>query len=256
MEILSLVNFDNIERTAYLDRSFGSYYTRYPRVRHIVIDSSKNTDAQAEQYRRYGVELCHRPGASYGSRLKFGLSLVKSDFFLFFPDDFVWIFEMDLTDAVNQARQVGIDSIRLCPRGMSWYSKQNPIPIPWYHGTKVISGEVLVREGDLFISKRRWTRDFHEQFTLSCNIMRTDFARWVVDRIPATVINPSKAEIWAYIRLIFKRYFVCYYKMQTPAFHFADLMIEKPNPKNIERAETNLLEENYEIFNRLCNNQY
>lgn len=253
MEVLSLVNFDNQKRVQYLEKSFGSYYRNFPKTRHYVIDSSKSLNAQQEAYKKFGIECHHMPGANYATRLKFGINLIQSDYFLFFPDDFVWIMKYELERAVAQAREYGVHALKLGCRGMSWFSQKNPKPQSWHDGAKLISGETLVRHGDLYVSERRWIRDFHEQFSLGCGIMQTEFARSTIRKIPQSAKNPGHCEKWAYFFLLFKRYYTAYYKMQTPVFHFVDLSIEGDSPKNRERAVTNLLEENYELFNREFN---
>jgi len=254
IDILSLVNFNNQKRAQYLPQSWGSFYRYNSLGRHLVFDSSNTLDAQKPHYQNFKVDARHVPGMSYGERLQLGLSEIRSDYFLFYPDDFKWIFDYPLIEAVTQARRHSVKSIKLVPRGKNWYSTPQPDPLKWFSGNRVESGEVLTEMDDLRVSARHWRRDFHEQFSLSCNIMNTEFARWVARRIPTTVLSPGQAEKWAYLRLLFYgRYKVAYYKMWTPAFHFVDLAIEGETPGNRLRAATNLLPENEATFNRLCN---
>ncbi len=254
IDLLSLVNFNNQERVRYLPLSWGSFYRRYKVSRHIVLDGSNVMGKQAEIYQKYGIEAHHLPGLSYGERLKAGMNLVRSDYFLFYPDDFKWIFDYPLDTAVEEARRYGVHALKLVPRGKSWYATKNPMPVSWYQGRRVESGELLQPMGDLCVSTRRWVRNFHEQFSLGCNVMNSEFARWVVRKIPKSVKGPSQAEKWAYVLLLLRsRYLVGYYKMWTPAFHFVDLAIEGNTPVTRILAATNLIAENETLFNNLCN---
>lgn len=253
--MVSLVNFDNQKRVSYLERSFGSFHSQYQSqsLRHLVFDGSKSIGNQREAYRKFNCEVFHQPGMPFGARLRWATREVKSDYFLFLPDDFAWIFPFPLEDVIGQCREYGVDELKLTARGMSWYSESNPQPQGWQSDGRVISGEQLVREGDLFVSKRHLFKDFHEQFSLACNLFRTSFAKWVFDRIPEDVLSAGQAEKRAYLRLIFKRYKIAYYRMWIPAFHFIDLNVEGDNPKNRLKLRTSLIESNYEIYNKHFN---
>lgn len=254
IDILSLVNFNNQKRAQYLPQSWGSFYKYNLPGRHIVLDSSNVLDSQNQHYQDFKIDIRHVPGMSYGERLRLGLAEIRSDYFLFYPDDFKWIFDYPVDEAVIQARRHSVQAIKLVPRGKTWYSASEPMATKWYEGNRVESGEVLKVMDDLRVSQRHWRRDFHEQFSLSCNIMNTEFARWVAQRIPIAALSPGQAEKWAYFRLLFYgRYKVAYFKMWTPAFHFVDLAIEGESPGNRLRATTNLRRENEDTFNRLCN---
>lgn len=250
-DILSLVNFDKPRRADYLAKSFGDFYKFNTPRHHIVMDSSQNIGAQLKYYEKYGVDWHHCPGMTYSDRLREGLRQVQSDYFLFFPDDFRWIFDFPLEQAIAELRTHSVQVLKLGCRGMAWFSNPSPQPAAWYTGNQVISGEILVPMGNLRVSKRRWFRDFHEQFSLGCNVMQTSFANWVFAKIPSSVVAAGQAEKWAYLHLLRRRYQVAYFKMWTPAFHFIDLEIEGESPKNLEKAQTNLIDSNIELYNRL-----
>lgn len=250
INVLSLVNFDNERRAVYLDRSFASFYrfNSGAQIKHWVLDSSRSLSAQEPYYRKFGVEVVHLPGATFGQRLHEGLSRLEQDYFVFLPDDFEWIFKFPLEAAVAEARARGIAELFLRARGMKWYGQLGATPEPWFEGAKLISGEILAREGDLFVS-RKIIRGFHEQFSLGCNLLSTQFAREVLMKVPSKVKSPGEAEKRAYVRLLFRRYATAYYKMWVPAFHFIDLNVEGASDKNRERAETNLIRENIAVYN-------
>jgi hypothetical protein len=249
INVLSLVNFDNVRRAVYLDRSFGSFYRFNSNIRHWVIDSSQTVAAQEPYYDKFGVNVVHRPGATYGQRLHEGVSLVEADYFVFLPDDFEWIFAYPLERAFSQAREHGIAELFLRPRGMEWYRNAGAEPQGWYTGSTVISGEELRTEDDLRVSRRWLFRDFHEQFSLGCNAFQTRFAREAFAKISAKVKSPGQAEKQAYVRLLLQRYATAYYRMWTPAFHFIDLNVEADTDNNRMRAKTNLVAENIPIYN-------
>ncbi|MGZ3722559.1 MAG: hypothetical protein ACXVA9_06495 [Bdellovibrionales bacterium] len=249
INVLSLVNFDNTRRAAYLERSFGSFYRHNSGVQHWVLDSSRSLEAQQPYYKKFGVQVIHRPGATFGQRLHEGLALLREDYFVFLPDDFEWIFAYPLERAIAQCRAHGIAELYLRPRGMKWYSQAGAAPQAWFEGAKLISGETLRSEDDLRVSRRWLLRDFHEQFSLGCNVLQTEFARSVIGKIPSKVKSPGQVEKNAYVRLLFHRYATAYYKMWTPAFHFIDLSVEGDNDKNREKAETNLIAENIAVYN-------
>jgi hypothetical protein len=253
INVLSLVNFDNSRRAPYLERSFGSFYRHNSHARHWVLDSSRTLEAQKPYYDRYGVNIVHRPGATFGQRLREGVSLVEDDYFLFLPDDFAWIFAFPLADAIAQCRERGIDELMLRARGMTWYSRPGATPEPWFEGNRLISGQTLKSEGDLRVSREWILRDFHEQFSLGCNLLAAKFARKVVQGIPAKVKSPGQAEKYAYLRLLFSRYATAYYRMWTPAFHFIDLNVEGDNDNNRVKAATSLIEANFTTYNRHFN---
>lgn len=255
IEIVSLVCFDNQKRVPYLSRSFGSFYRHYSgqKFRHLVFDSSRLLGLQQEHYERYGVEVHHTPGASYGERLRLAGQTVQSEYFLFLPDDFAWIFPFPLADAIRECIDRDIAELKLTCRGLEWFGTPGAAPQPWYQGNQVQSGERLKTEGRLLVSRRYLFRDFHEQFSLSCNLLQAEFFRWVVNRIPIKVRSPGEAEKWAYLRLLLRRYAVAYYRMWIPAFHFIDINVEGDNPKNRYKVQTMLVEENYGIYNQEFN---
>lgn len=253
LEVISLVNFDNPKRVAYLEKSFGSFYKYNQAVKHYVFDSSATIDAQRPIYEKYGIECIHMPGSFYGERLKQAVRRVQGEYFLFLPDDFNWIFPFPLIDAVKECSREKIAELKLTCRGMEWFSQPCPTPQAWYSGTKVISGETLQSSGALAVSNGWIFRDFHEQFSLACNLLRTDFARWVFGKISRTAKSPGAAEKQAYIWLTLRRYSTAYYRMWIPAFHFIDLKVEPQTEQNIHKAQTSLIEENFEIYNRHFN---
>lgn len=253
IDVISLVNFDNAKRIAYLERSFGSFYKWNASVRHLVFDGSRAVDAQSSLYKKFGVEVVHCPSATFGERLKIAMTMVQSDYFLFLPDDFHWIFPFPIEKACEEGRKFGIHEIKLTCRGMEWFAQPGANPVPWFTGAQVMSGEKLNREGELFVSRRWIWRDFHEQFSLACNLLQTEFARWVVDRISAKVMSPGQAEKQAYVWLLLRKYAVAYYRMWIPAFHFMDLRVEGENAQNKLKASTQLVEANFETYNRNYN---
>jgi len=252
IEVVSLVNFDNTNRVKYLQKSFSSLHSYYgDELVHHVFDSSENVLEQKREYDKLGVNLHHMPGASYTERLKCIKSKVSSDFVVFLPDDYVWIFNYPLLEVIEQARKHDISQVKLSCRGMSWFAQESPQPVAWFENNKVISGEVLIKESDLFVSKRRWIRDFHEQFSLGCTISNVDFLDWVSRHIYSDVYSPGAAEKRAYLSLVVKRYYTAYYKMQVPAFHFAEYAVEGDRTKHT--LEDMLIESNYAIYNKLFN---
>lgn len=255
IEVVSLVNFDNQKRVAYLERSFGSFHKTYAgqEVRHLIFDGSKTMGNQTAVYERFGCKVFHQSGMTFGARLKWAMREVRGEYFLFLPDDFAWIFPFPIAESIVQCERFGVDELKLTARGMDWYSEPNPEPQGWQAEGRVASGEQLVREGDLFVSKRHLFKDFHEQFSLACNLFRTSFAKWVIARLPDEVLSAGQAEKKAYLRLIFKPYKIAYYRMWIPAFHFIDLSVEGDNPKNRLKLRTSLIESNYEIYNRQFN---
>jgi hypothetical protein len=259
MEVVSLVNFDNPKRVSYLDRSFSSFYSFYGNrkspVRHLVFDSSKTLQTQQRYYDRYAVEVHHHPGMPFGERLKLAMGLVREEYFTFLPDDFAWIFPFPLQEAINECILYDIAELKLTARGMKWYSQPGAQPQAWFRGEQVISGEKLLREGSLYVSRRWLLRDFHEQFSLACNVLQTDFARQIIGKISKNVKSPGQAEKQAYAWLAFRRYAVAYYKMWIPAFHFIDLNVEGDSAQNQKKAETMLVEENFGTYNQHFNGE-
>lgn len=249
IEVLSIVSFNNSARIDYLERSFRVFHSYYPDVRHVVIDGSDKLSRQVNIYNQLGIEFHHRPTA-FSERLKYGISLLRNDYFVFLPDDFTWIFQFPLEDAVEQSKKNGVDELKLTCRGMTWFSQENPEPVPWHANGKLRTGEQLVRQGKLYISKRGITRSFSEQFSLACNIIRKEFIVALAQKMPDTLLTPGKVEKWAYIRLYCRlnRYVVAYYKMWIPAFHFIDLNVE--GLCNAEKASDMLLPSNFDIYNK------
>lgn len=253
VEVVSLVHFGNPLRATYLERSFASFHHFNKNVRHLVFDSTPTLDVQMPYYKRFNVEVRHMPGTTYGERMRKVAENVKSDYFVFLPDDFEWVFSFPLEDCIQQARRHGIAELKLTCRGHEWFSQNNSTPKPWFEGRRVVSGETLVPADDLLISKRRWIKDFHEQFSLACNLMNRDFFKWVADRTPLTSRSPGQAEKNAYLRLLVKRYLVAYYKMWIPAFHFIDLKVEGDTELNRLKLSQNITPENTAVYNRLYN---
>jgi hypothetical protein len=252
IEIVSLVNFDNLKRVEYLEKSFCSIHKyNSNNIIHHVFDSSKSTKIQSAYYQKLGIKLHHMPGSSYNERLKCIKSAVKSDFIVFLPDDYVWIFDFPIEDAILQARKHNVSQVKLSCRGMDWFSKKNSVPKPWFTGNQVESGEKLCEKDSLFISKRRWLRNFHEQFSLGCTISSVDFLDHVAQRIAKPLFSPGACEKRAYLILAFYRYYTAYYKMQCPAFHFADYAVEGERTKHT--LVDMLIEENYPVYNKLYN---
>jgi len=254
IEVVSLVNFNNEKRIRYLDKSFKTFHDFYPsNVRHIVLDSSTELNGQQEAYERYGVELYHMPDSSYSSRLKKIYSLVKSDYFVFLPDDFVWIFNYPIERAIEEAAASNIAQLKLSCRGMPWFSEENPTPSSWYHENKLISGEILVKNGKCYISKRWWYRDFHEQFSLAATITNKVFLHNTIKNISDNIFSPGEAEKRAYIKLLFKPYNTGYFDMLIPAFHFCEYEVEGKDKEYTMRDM--LIEKNYDIYNSLFNSR-
>jgi hypothetical protein len=252
IEIVSLVNFDNPKRVQYLEKSFGSIHKYNSKnIVHHVFDSSQSTELQSIYYRKLGIELHHMPGSSYNERLQCIKDVVSSDFIVFLPDDYVWIFDFPIEAAISQARQYGVSQIKLSCRGMSWFAQENPTPKAWFKGNQVESGERLHEQGALFISKRRWFRNFHEQFSLGCTISSVEFLDHVAQRIRSPLFSPGACEKRAYLILVFYRYYTAYYKMQCTAFHFADYGVEGKRTEHT--LEDMLIEENYSVYNSLYN---
>ncbi|MFK7873439.1 MAG: hypothetical protein AB8C84_09805 [Oligoflexales bacterium] len=251
IEVLSIMAFHNPKRISYLEKSLGSFYQHYNQnqVRHIVMDGSPSLGEQKEIFESFGIEYYHRP-ISFRDRMAEGINHLKTDYFVFLPDDFQWIFEFPLEDAVQQCREHQIDELKLTARGMSWYAQKNSEPTPWHNKGEVISGEKLKEKHDLFISQRHFRRDFHEQFSLACNLIRKDFMQWILDRVPAAV-SPGDLEKKAYLRLLLHRYKTAYYKMWIPAFHFIDKNVEGEN--QWFKANDMLIEDNIKVYNQLFN---
>lgn len=256
LEIVSMVYFADLLRVQYLSRSWESFHKMYDsmRFRHIVLDGSEDIGIQRAYYDKLNIEYYHRP-ESYSSRLKEAVKLVSGDYFLFFPDDFQWIFRYPLAEAIFQSRKCGVDELKLVCRGDTWMSSPGAEPKPWYRrtskGVVVAGGEVLKTCGNIHISKRfpALRRDFHEQFSLACHVLRTSFARSIFDRLPATLRSAAECERQIYRVLRFRRYTTGYYRMWTPAFHFIDVNAEPNNNKREQFAATELHRENFEAFN-------
>jgi len=204
-----------------------------------------------EIYQEFGLEVVHLPGETYGRRLRQGVARLREDYVVFLPDDYVWIFPFPLAAAIEECRNYGIDELKLACRGMKWFAQKNPQPAPWFNGHRVISGERLVPSGNLLVSKRHWRRNFHEQFSLGCHLLRRSFLSEVVAKIPEKVVSAGQAEKHAYLALVFRRYKTGYYKMWIPAFHFIDVSVE--GEKNRFKADDMLIENNYQIYNELYN---
>lgn len=248
------MNFNNQKRCIYLDTSFGSFYkfNDMNNVDHTVIDSSQSMGEQKSYYDRYNVKLIHHPNETYGRRLRVITKHLREDYFVYLPDDFRWIFNYPISEAITQAKKHNVQMIKLGPRGMKWFAEREPSnPEPWFHGNQVVSGERLTRKDDLFVSSRWWYRDFHEQFSLGCCIFQSEFANKIFNRISEKCLTPGQCEKSAYIKLLFRPYDVAYYKMWTPAFHFIDLNIEGRNKYTEVRAADQLIEENIDRYNKL-----
>lgn len=252
IEVLSIVSFNNPARIDYLKKSFRVFHSYYPDVRHVVIDGSDVLAAQVNTYNELGIEFYHRP-TPFSERLKYGLSLLKNDYFVFLPDDFTWIFHYPLEEAIAECKKHEVDELKLTCRGMPWFSQENPEPELWHVEGKLRTGEQLVRQGELYISKRGIRRSFSEQFSLACNIIRKEFIAALTQRMPDTLLSPGGVEKWAYIRLYCRlnRYAVAYYKMWIPAFHFIDLNVE--GVEHRIKALDMLTENNFEIYNATFN---
>lgn len=252
IEVVSLVNFNNKERIRYLDKSFASFHRfNQSNVRHVVLDSSSELKGQEKIYQRYGIELHHLPNSSYSERLKKIHGIVNGDYFVFLPDDFVWIFDYPIEKAIQAARVSNVAQIKLSCRGMEWFANENPKPTPWFEGNKLISGEKLVKEGKCYISKRWWFRNFHEQFSLAATITDKNFLHNTIKNTPDKIFSPGEMEKKAYIRLIFKPYYTGYYDMLIPAFHFCEYEVEGKGKEYTMKDM--LIEENYKIYNSLYN---
>lgn len=252
IEVLSIVSFNNQERINYLERSFKRFHKYYPEVRHVVIDGSAHLSRQVEIYKELGVEYYHQQ-TPFSQRLKFGLGLLKNNYFVFLPDDFAWIFPFPLEQAIAECEKNNVDELKLACRGMPWFAQKDPVPVPWHVNGRLNTGEQLVRNGDLYISKRGLRRSFAEQFSLACNIIRKDFIVPLAKKMPDTLTSPAKVEVWAYLRLYARlnRYVMAYFKMWIPAFHFIDLEVE--GVRHANKATDMLIEENFEIYNVFFN---
>jgi len=254
VEVLSLVNFNNKKRIEYLEQSFATFYKYKYDVRHVVIDGSDELGEQVEYYKKFNVEYHHQPKKTYARRLKNGLNLLKNDYFLFYPDDFAWIFHFPLEDAIAECRANKIKELKLTCRGMDWFSELNPKVVPWFQDNQVITGEKLKLAGNLYISNTiTFFRDFHEQISLACNIINTDFLKGILKLVPDSAYSPGKVEKWAYLILAVRPYNVAYYKMWIPAFHFIDLDIEGHQWAN--KFKTSLRTENFSIYNSHFNGE-
>ena len=252
IEVLSIVSFNNQARVAYLERSFRVFHHHYPNVRHVVIDGSTEIGSQQQIYSELGIEVHHRP-TPFSERLKFGINLLKDDYFVFLPDDFNWIFNFPLHKAIEECRHEKIDELKLTCRGMQWFARPNSQPEPWFAGNKVISGEQLIEKGDLFLSGRTLFRAFNEQFSLACNLIQLDFISDLLRKMPDDLLSPGAVEKWAYIRLYLRlnKYSVAYYKMWIPAFHFIDLEVE--GYAQAHKALDMLIDENFNSYNESFN---
>lgn len=251
IEVISLVNFSNEKRIEYIDKSFRSFHHFNKGVRHIVLDSTNSIEKQKKKYEELGVEYHHLPGVSYIDRLKMVNELVTNDYFVFLPDDFVWIYNYPIQKAMDQAKKNNVVQIKLSCRGMDWFSDPNPKPKPWFEGSKLISGETLKREGDLFVSNKLWFRNFHEQFSLAATITNKTFLHNAIMNIRRVTNSPGSVEKKVYLKLIFTRYKTAYYDMKIPAFHFCDIEVEGIMKKHTTKDM--LIESNYEIYNSLFN---
>jgi hypothetical protein len=249
-EVLSLVNFNNKKRATYLPESYGSFNAYKQDKRHILIDGSADLNPQINYYKANSIEYYHEPTLNYIQRLKLGISKITSDYFLFYPDDFHWIFDFPIQKAIEECRVYDIKELKLTGRGMSWYSKENPKIDRWFTGNRLISGQVLEKKGDLFVSASV-IRNFHEQFSLACNVLRTDFIQKLLKWMPNKLESPASVEKMAYLLLLGQPYKTAYYKMWIPAFHFTDLNVE--GQRMAPRAETNLIKENWSIYNNNFN---
>ena len=154
IEVVSLVNFSNKKRVKYLDKSFSSFYSfNHSKIRHIVLDSSEEVEEQRKIYDKYGIEFHHFPKSSYLARLKMINEIVKNDYFVFLPDDFVWIMDFPLDKAIEAAASSRLAQLKLSCRGMTWFAEKNPAPKSWFDGRRLESGEKLVVDGNCFVSK-------------------------------------------------------------------------------------------------------
>ncbi|MEZ8028413.1 hypothetical protein A1OW_04965 [Enterovibrio norvegicus] len=253
IEVISLVNFSNEKRVEYINKSFRSFHDFNKNIRHIVLDSTNSIDRQKEIYESLSIEYHHLPGSSYIERLRKISELVKSDYFVFLPDDFVWIYNYPIQKAMEQARRNNVAQIKLSCRGMDWFSDPNPQPKPWFTGNQLISGEKLKKEEDLFISNKLWFRNFHEQFSLAATITNKAFLHNTVTNIQGLINSPGAVEKKAYLKLIFTRYKTAYYDMKIPAFHFCDVGVEGATKEYTTKDM--LIESNYELYNSLFNGQ-
>lgn len=254
IEVVSLVNFNNEKRIRYLEKSFASFHQiNKDNVRHIVLDSSSELKGQEKIYEQHGIEFHHLPNSSYSYRLKRINGLVQSDYFVFLPDDFVWILDYPIEKAMDAARASNVAQIKLSCRGMEWFANENPEPASWYEGNKLASGEKLVKEGKCYVSKRWWFRNFHEQFSLAATITNKEFLHNTIKGIPDDIYSPGAAEKKAYIKLLLKPYYTGYYDMLIPAFHFCEFEVEGKEKEYTMKDM--LIEENYSIYNSLYNSR-
>lgn len=271
IEVLSIVNFDNPKRIGYLERSFKSLHQFNGVDKHIVIDGSQKLEDQKLIYKKFNIEYYFMPSASFSSRLKKGVSLLNSDYFIFVPDDYEWIFNFPVDKAIEQASMHNIKELKLVCPPMQWFSQKKPTIEQWYDEnfklnkifvptqsgnivkrlfwnfhTWITGDEQLVQKDDLFISYRHFRRSFMQQFSLGCHIIETDFMKKLCQEMPDNLLSAGAVEKYIYKMLLFKSYLTGYYKMQTPAFHFIDLDVEGEEKAHI--ASTNLIERNYKYF--------
>lgn len=269
IEVLSLVNFDNQQRIKYLNRSFGSFHKFNKVKRHIVIDGSSQIGNQKEIYEKLNIEYYHKTDP-YSKRLKYGISLLQNDYFVFLPDDYEWIFDFPIEQAIAEAKKHNIKELKLVSPPMQWFSQANPNVEEWYDTNYVLKdvyvptnednrikrlfwdihtfitkNEKLVKEDNLYISKRHFRRSFQQQFSLGCHILQTEFLKALSKDMPDDLLSPGEVEKHVYKQLFFKKYLTAYYKMQTPAFHFIDLDVEGREKEHI--ASTNLIKSNYKF---------
>lgn len=270
VEVLSMVNFDNQDRIDYLQRSFKSFYKYNKIKKHIVIDGSKEMGRQQEIYEELNIEYYHQP-ISMAQRLKFGVSLMDNDYFVFLPDDYEWIFDFPTEEAIKEAKKNDIKELKLVCPPMQWFSEKEPIVEKWYDEdfklkqvlvptqsgnilkrvfwdfhTWFTSGEQLVQKDDLFISYRHYRRSFMQQFSLGCHIIETNFMKNLCVNMPDDLPSAGSVEKYVYKKLLFRPYLTAYYKMLTPAFHFIQLEVEGQEKAHI--ASTNLIAQNYKYF--------
>ncbi len=254
-----------------MNRSFGSLHSHNRVDRHIVIDGSQELREQEAIYKKFGIEYHHMPSAPFSARLKKGVSLLKSDYFIFVPDDYEWIFNFPISEAITQARKHNIKELKLVCPPMQWFSQKDPVVEKWYDEdfklnqvlvptqsgniakrvfwdfhTWFTSGEQLVQQDDLFISHRHYRRSFMQQFSLGCHLIETNFMKDLCVNMPNNLPSAGTVEKYIYKTLLFRPYLTAYYKMSTPAFHFIQLEVEGQEKAHI--ASTNLIAQNYQYF--------
>ena len=272
VEVLSLVNFDNQARVQYLERSFRSFYKYNNVTKHIVVDGSHKIGRQKEIYDELGITYFHQR-TYFSERLKFGLQQIKNDYFVFLPDDYEWIHSLNIEDATTISRKNNIKELKFVCPPMQWFSMANPSVEKWYDKTFTLKdiyvpthkkkffksffwschrfftkGERLLKDGDLYISRRHFRRSFMQQFSLGCHLIEKHFLDVVTYRMPNNIVSAGDVEKFIYKKLLLRNYLTAYYKMLTPAFHFIDLNVEGEDQAYM--ASTNLLEKNKEIFRR------